>query len=765
VPLPDADRLAKMVPASIGITLDAALHSSRELREMYAHEDWARQTIDIARRLEGICRNASTHAAGVVIAPGPLQEIVPLQRSTTDKDASMQVTQFDMDGVQRIGLLKMDFLGLTNLSVIEETLDNIEQATGTRLDIDALPLDDAATYELLGRADTHGVFQLEAVGGKRILIDMQPRSLEDLSAAVALNRPGPIEGGVIDLYMKRRRGEVTIEYPPGLAPFLEPILRDTHGTIVYQDQVMRIAQAVAGFSLGEADVLRAAMGKKDKAKMAKQREKFLAGAATREVPAEVAGELFELIAFFAGYGFNAAHSFAYALIAYQTAYLKANHPLEYMAALLNSKAGDFDRLQLTIRDCHARGLSVQPPDINRSGAGFSVGDRTRGEILYGLRHIKNVGEKVIENALEARAAEGPFRSLLDLCLRAGGRDLNRRVIEALICSGACDALGERAALLAAVDRVMDRATQIRVEREMGQTSLFGLPEVRPDAVTDPGGSAHVDLGAAPASFDEVPLPSVAAASVEDRLRWERDLLGMYLSDHPLRRIADVLHSRVDTHLGELGAHLEGLVVQVGGAVRELRSVVPRRSTTGARMAFLQLEDLTGSCEVVVFARVFEDCAELLRNDQVVVVRGRVEVGQRGGDAGDEQRGEGEAAKIIAESIRALDDPRLLAWRAAQTVHLTIREGQSQHAAALRETLERHQGETAIIVHVEHHDKIDEVMLPAESGVAPSPGLERAVAALLGEGGYRVEVHRERAVVSAARRGAPQPGSERSPDRG
>ncbi|HEV3124137.1 MAG TPA: DNA polymerase III subunit alpha [Candidatus Dormibacteraeota bacterium] len=747
VPLADVDRLAKLVPQTVGITLEGALKNSRELRAVYESEEWAKQLIDNARRLEGICRNASTHAAGVVIAPEPLQNIVPLQRSTTDRDAV--VTQFDMDGVQKLGLLKMDFLGLTNLGVIEEALENIRQTTGEVIDIDALPLDDAATYALLGRADTLGVFQLEAVGGKKILLDMQPQTLDDLSIANALNRPGPIEGGLIDLYMKRRRGEEPVEF---LLPEMEPILANTHGVMVYQDQVMLIASAVAGFTLGEADILRAAMGKKDKAKMAKQREKFLAGAAARGVAQEKASELFDLIAFFAGYGFNAAHATCYALISYQTAYLKANYPLEYMAALLNSKAGDFDKLKQTIHDAHARGLVVLPPDVNRSGAGFVVGDRERREILYGLCHIKNVGEKVVESLLAARQEGGPFQSLLDLCLRAGGRDLNRRVLEALVRSGACDCLGDRGVLLAVIDRAVDRAAQIRYEREIGQTSLFG---------GDSGDGTEADV---PPAMERLDDGIVVETADDDRLRWERELLGMYLSDHPLRRIEDTLRTRIDTSIGDLGAHLDGLVVQLGGVIREVRAVVPRRSTNGDRMAFLQIEDMSGSCEVVVFARTFAECVDVLRPDAVIVVRGRVETASsRGGVvvalADDEERADVEPPKIIAESVFALEDPRLLSWKRNQVLHIGVRAEQAKLMPALREALERHHGDALVVLHVEQGDRTDEILLPEELAADSGPALERAVVALLGDGAYRVEVRRERGAPREPRRGtagAPAP---------
>jgi DNA polymerase-3 subunit alpha len=733
VPLPDVDRLAKLVPLSVKITLEKALAGSRELSTLYETEGWARQIIDIAKRLEGICRNASTHAAGVVIGAEPLTNIVPLQRSTTG-DRSSAVTMFDMTSIAQVGLLKIDFLGLTNLTVIEEAVGMIEQSTGVRIDTDAIPLDDPPTYALLCKADTHGVFQLEATFAKRILIDMQPRSLEDLGVANALNRPGPIEGGVVDIYLKRKRGELSVEYPAGLALLLEPVLAETHGTMVYQDQVMKIAQAVAGFTLGEADLLRGAMGKKDKAKMAKQREKFLAGAAAKGVAEDRAVELFDLMAHFAGYGFNKAHAMAYGLISYQTAFLKANHPLEYMAALLNSRGGDFDKLKQTILDAHAHGLVVHKPDINRSGAGFTVGDAAIGEILFGLQHVKNVGESVTHAVIAARDEGGPFTALLDLCLRVDSRDLNRRVLESLIQCGALDSLGDRHALLRQLDSAMDHAAAVRRERDLGQTALFG------DAVDIIGILVpHV------ATTDGTDGPDGPGKSDDSWLAWERDLLGMYLSDHPLRRIAASLQSRVDTSINELGAHLDGLIVQVGGCIRDVRAFVPRKSTTGQRMAFLQVEDLTGSCEVVVFNRVFEEVAELLRPDAVVVIRGKVESGRSSPNATaeDEDR-ESEPSKIRADAIFALDDPRLVAWRRNSTVHFRLAPDQHRLVGPLHQAIAEHRGDAPVVIHVESAESIDDIALNEGFAVEPGPGLERTVEALLGPGAYRLETRRERA---------------------
>ena len=732
VPLPDVDRLAKLVPQVVNITLETALNSSRDLRDLYEHEDWARRIIDNARRLEGICRNASTHAAGVVIGSEPLANIVPLQRSTAGDGTA--VTQYDMNGVSQIGLLKIDLLGLSNLTVIADAVELVRRHRGVDIDIDLLPLDDAKTYELLGKADTHGIFQLEATFAKRILIDMQPKSLEDLGVAVALNRPGPIEGGATETWMRRKRGEEPVTY---MIPELEPILAHTYGAIIYQDQVMKIASAVAGFTLGEADILRAAMGKKDKVKMAKQREQFLSGAAARGVAADAALQLFDLIALFAGYGFNGAHSISYGLIAYQTAYLKANYPREYMCALLNSRADNFDKLKQSILDTHARGLVVRPPDINRSAPAFSLGDADTGEILYGLRHIKNVGERVAAAIVAEREAAGPFASLFDLCLRVSSRDLNRRVVEALIRSGACDALGERGAMLAVLDRAIDRAASIRRERESGQTSLFGDTVVLIEPAPIP--AEEFDSGAGGAF----------AIAADERLRWEREFLGMYLSDHPLRRIAGELQQRVDTTINELGAHLDGLIVQVGGAIRDVRTFVPRRSTTGQRMAALQIEDLTGSVEVVVFARVFEECADALRPDAVVVVRGKVEAGRTANGTtpaatDDDDRVDLEPPQILAEAVYAYDDPRLATWRRDSVVHVNVSAAQIALLGALRLALEEHQGDCPVVLHVDSGTSVDEVTLAVDFAVDPGPGLERAIERLVGENSYRLEMRRVRA---------------------
>ncbi|HVA89581.1 MAG TPA: DNA polymerase III subunit alpha, partial [Chloroflexota bacterium] len=603
------------------------------------------------------------------------------------------------------------FLGLENLTILEETLTNIAARTGERPDIDAIPLDDPATYELLARGDTLGVFQLEQPGGRRIVMEMRPRSIEDMAAAVAINRPGVIEGGATDIYMKRRRGEEPITY---LLPGLEPILQDTHGVIVYQDQVMQIAAEAAGFSLGAADLLRAAMGKKDKRKMAAQRQRFIAGAAERGVLEKTAVDLFDYINHFAGYGFNKAHAVAYGMISYQTAYFKAHFPLEFMAALLNSKASDFERLKRAIQDTQARGILVHPPDINRSQAAFSVvsedaaggGGAGGREILFGLQHIKNVGESAAETVVAVRNEGGPFRSLVDLCTRVRGRELNRRALEALVRSGACDSLGDRGVLLVQLDGAMRRAEIAARERESGQIALFELEPMDSSGVAgEPGNGAAIAI-----------LP-LTEEMQRERLSWEREHLGIYLSDHPLQRLSQELRQRTDTLVSDL-PRLEGSVVQVGGSVRECRRVQSRR---GEAMAFAQLEDLSGVCEVVVFPSLYQRAAELLHADGVIVVRGRVEVGARrpastsnGGGyappAWDPEEAaeptaseEQEEARVIAEEVLALEDPALLSWRASAVIHVRAHEGGEEELRHLSQALKAHPGDCPVVLHLRDDD--------------------------------------------------------------
>ncbi len=724
IPLREVDRLAKLVPPSLGMTIERALQMVPDLAAAAQDPAFA-GLIRNARKLEGLARHASTHAAGIVIAPEPLQRFVPLQASITKGERNGEgkravMTQYEMNAVQKIGLLKMDFLGLRNLSIIQDTLRNLE-ARGLRLDLSQIPWDDPTTFRLLQAADTNGVFQLESAGLRRLLQDMRPTTFEDITAAIALFRPGPLEGGLVDQYIKCKHAEREIVYP---LPELEPILKETYGVIVYQEQVMQIASQLGGFTLGEADVLRQAMGKKKKDEMARMRATFVSGALARGVSEAKATEIFDLMAFFAGYGFNKSHSAAYAVISYQTAYLKANYPLEYLAALLNNEAGNYEKVAAAVLDCHARGIEVLPPDINRSEAGFCVQD---GRIRYGLAVIKNVGSRAVDLIVAERRRADPFRSLLDLCTRVDLRDLNKRVLESLIRSGALDALGERARLLASIDRVTDRANQVIQERESGQTSLFGmLPDA--DELDDPA-----------AGLVE-PMPAMPQ---EERLRAEKELLGLYLSDHPLRRIEQELHARVDTYANQITTEMEALEVRVGGVIKAVRPVVTRN---GKAMAFVQLEDLTSTVEVIVFPRVYEDRRDLLQPDTVVIVRGKVDT-RTAAAAEDDERAE--AAKVLADDILAFDDPGHEMWARNQVVHIDLpAEAGLEKLPALEEVLARCPGPDRVVLHVQREDGTVDMEVGdrfrVQGGGPAGERAQREVDELFGRPVWRVEVIRKRA---------------------
>src|SRR6201987_5089745 len=464
MPYGDVDRLAKMVPTTLNISLEDALKQSPQLDSMREKDERVKELVEVALRLEGLARHASTHAAGVVISPRPLTEIVPLYKSNKDEIS----TQYDMNALERIGLLKMDFLGLTTLTVLSDAVKLIKQNRGTEIDLDTLPLDDEASYKIFARGDTTGIFQFESHGMRDILRRYQPTRLEDLTALNALYRPGPIQGGMIDDFIARKHGKKKVTYD---LPELQEILAETWGVILYQEQVMQIANRLAGFSLGDADLLRRAMGKKKHEEMAAQREKFVIGCIARKIPQKKAEKLFDLMAEFAGYGFNKSHSCAYALLAYQTAYLKTHYPVEFVAAMRTSETGSTEKAVKYINEARGMGISILPPDVNESDLYFTpVGDSIR----FGLAAIKNVGENTAKAVRESQVSAGEFKSLYEFCERIEPRCLNKRVFESLIKSGAMDGLGaHRAQMISVIDRVMERSQKLQRAREAGQNGLFG----------------------------------------------------------------------------------------------------------------------------------------------------------------------------------------------------------------------------------------------------------------------------------------------------
>lgn len=609
LPYGDVDRIAKLIP--FNAALDEAVRADPELHRAAEESPQITRLLDLARKLEGVARHASTHAAGVIISRDPLTEHVPLQKATK---GDLVMTQYDMVSVEKIGLLKMDFLGLANLTILDTAMKIIEKIRGIRIDLKTIPLGDQKTFDLLAAGETVGIFQLEGAGMTRYLKELRPTSIQDIMAMVALFRPGPMAN--IPSYIRRKHGQEPATF---LHPVLAPVLQETYGVMVYQEDVMAVAQAAAGFSSSEADILRYAIGKKIRDKLQQQRAKFIAGCVDRRIPVRIAEQLFELFEPFARYGFNRAHAACYGLIAYYTAYLKANYPAEYMAAVLSSEAGDTDKVAAAVAECHRMALRVLPPDVNESYENFAVVGTDA--IRFGLAAVKNVGLGAVEAILATREESGPFTSLEDLLERVDPRAVNKRVLESLVKAGALDSLGEaRAQMLAKLDAAMEFAQKEQRARASGQTGLF-------------------DLGAAAPAPSPEEMVQVEEFSKEELLTMEKEMLGLYISDHPLRHVHDVLSARVNVPLYQLMDLPDKSQVVVGGIISGVKRTTTRG---GSAMAFLTLEDLTGSCEVIVFPRTYEQVHFLLKRDAVVIVRGKVDIMEQ-------------QAKVLAERLFSLEE--------------------------------------------------------------------------------------------------------------
>ncbi len=598
LPYGEVDRIAKLIPNQLNITLDEALKQSPQLKAQIESDTRYKDMMEVAKRLEGLARHASTHAAGVVISPEPLTNIVPLYKSNRDEIT----TQYDMKGLEHIGLLKMDFLGLTTLTVLDDAVRMVEQNRGVRVNLGALPLDDAETYKLFARGETTAIFQFESHGMRDILRRYQPTRLEDLTALNALYRPGPIQGGMIDDFINRKHGKKKVTYD---LPELKEILEETYGVILYQEQVMQIANRLPGFSLGEADILRRAMGKKNRDEMAAQKEKFLAGCAARKVHAKKSEKIFDLMAEFAGYGFNKSHSCAYALLAYQTAYLKTHYPVEFMAALLTSETGNTEKVVKYINEARGMGITVLPPDVNSSDLDFTpVGEAIR----FGLRAIKNVGENTVKGILEARAELGKFSSIYQFCDHIDPRLLNKRVLESLIKSGAMDSIGaRRSQMFAVIDRAMSRSQQRHREKTMGQHGLFG-------------GAASVGEPA------EEPLPDMEEWPEHEMLAAEYATVGFYISGHPLMKFAARLAELKAVDLAAVEGRRNGEEIAVAGIILAQRSM---RSRKGERWGILTLQDTTGVLEVLAFPESFARLENVFKSNAPLILKGRVNVEEAG----------------------------------------------------------------------------------------------------------------------------------------
>ncbi|MBM3306727.1 MAG: DNA polymerase III subunit alpha [Candidatus Eisenbacteria bacterium] len=595
LPYAEVDRIAKMIPRELSITLDDALARVPELRELRDSDEKYAKLIEYARMLEGLVRHASVHAAGVIIAPGRIDAWAPLYKSAGDEIT----TQYHMKSLAKIGLLKFDFLGLRTLTVIRDTLAMIEENHGVQRTPESIPLDDPATYELLSSGNTVGVFQLESSGMRDLLRKMKPERIEDIIAVNALFRPGPLGSGMVEDYVKRKHGRQKVAY---LHPKLASVLSETYGVIAYQEQVMKVASELAGFTMSQADILLNAMRKKVPEQMALQREDFVRGAVGAGIPKSTAGAVFDQMAHFAGYGFNKAHSASYAILAVRTAYLKAHHAAEFMAATLTSEMDDSDRVVALINECRRMGIRVLPPNVNEGQAEFRA--TPRGDIQFGLAAIKNVGRAAVHSIVDARRQRGSFGDIFDLTSRVDLRIVNRRVLESLVAAGALDALhGHRAGQMAAVPAALELGQRAQREHESGQTSLLTVLD-----------------GAAGAPARPRKLPDAEPWSDSEMLNREKEVLGFYMTGHPLARYERELREFATISVGELQEAEDGEAVRIGGIVTNAKQMTDRK---GERMAFVTLEDFTGRVELVVFSKCFARRHESVQKDAALLVEGKV----------------------------------------------------------------------------------------------------------------------------------------------
>ncbi len=688
----ECDQVAKMIPSDLGMTLPRALEIVPELRALSQKDERYARLIRCSLALEGMARHASTHAAGVLIAPGQLTDYVPMYRSPKGDIT----TQFDMKSLERVGLLKMDFLGLRTLTVLDEAVRIVRESTGASIELTSLPLDDAPTYALLQRAQTVGIFQLDSGGMRDLLRKVLPDHFEDIIAINALFRPGPIQSGMIDDFAKRKHGKQRVTY---MHASLESILKKTYGVIVYQDQVMLIANRLAGFSLAQADLLRRAMGKKLPEEMARHKSAFVEGCARNKVTTRKAEEIFDLMEKFAGYGFVRSHSAAYAMLSYQSAYLKTHVPAAFLAASLTSEVGDTDRIVTLVEEARRLGITVLPPDVNASVSGFTLEGPA---IRFGLSAIKNVGHGSVEALVRARTSGGPFRSLGDLIRRVETSAINRRVLESLIQAGACDRLeGDRAQLFEAVGNLLTQAQERARGVNLSQERLFGA---------DDGVEAQ-----------DPPLPATPSWPLDERLRRERDVLGFYFSDHPLAAYRTVIEARASVDTARLRELRDGADVTMICLVAGVKSHTDKNKRP---MAFVTLEDMKGTVETTVFADLYERCRPLLQHGAIVEVRGRVN-----------QR-EDMDPKMVLGAVKGLDAPGQAAGRA---IHIDlVSSGAAVSLEDLRELLVRHPGESPVYFTVTRDEGPGTTQILAKRLlVAPSDELLRALRDRLGERAVRV----------------------------
>ena len=693
VPYAQVDKIAKLIPAELGITIEDALVKEPQLEKLCKEDKTAAEILETAKVLEGLNRHASTHAAGVVIADKPLDEYVPLFKTSEGQ----VTTGFAMNAIAKIGLLKMDFLGLRTLTVISEAVQLIQRRHDIQMDIHTIPLGDRKTYELLGNANSFGVFQLESAGMRELLKKIKPSEFEDIISVLALYRPGPMGSGMLDDFIKRKRGDVQVKYDH---PKLEPILKETYGIIVYQEQVMKIAVALAGFSMTQADHLRQAMSKKIASVMEKMRQDFIHGCyKTSGIDEKKANRLFDLIDYFSGYGFNRSHSAAYAVISYQTAYLKANYPVEFMCALLNSEKDNTDKIVEYVKECEAMGIGILPPDINQSRKDFDVVDDHT--IRFGLLALKNVGSTAINSIVENRE-KGMYASLFDLCERVDLRLVNRKVMESLIKAGALDCFQAfRSQMMEVLERALGAGARSQKEKAVGQVSFF-------DLVGESGGFT---------SGAEKNLPNIKEWPKNKILAFEKEILGFYISGHPLLHYRAEIKEFSNYSIKNLKEAIDGEEVKLVGLLEEVKLTNTRK--TNERMAILKLEDMDGEVEAVVFPSAYTTLASYLNGGEVVFLSGRV-------SRRDEE------PKIVVTDIKRVHD----VYGAIKTINVDLAVVGQEKLKDLRERLSRSPGSVPVYLRLDTKShKSVQILVGEDLFVTPNEHLMNEIKELVGEGNF------------------------------
>ena len=701
MPYADVDRIAKMIPAQLNISLDQSLKDSPELQKAYETDSQIRELLDTAKKLEGLVRNSGVHAAGVVISPKPLTDLVPLHKTKNDEI----VTAFDMGAIEKLGLLKMDFLGLTTLTILADALKLIQQTRGETLSLEQIPLEDQETYQkVFHKGLTSGVFQFESGGMRDVLRRYHPDSIEHLTALNALYRPGPIQGGMIDDFIERKLGRRKIEYE---LPELKEMLQETYGVIVYQEQVMQIANRLAGYSLGEADLLRRAMGKKQAEEMAAQRDRFVRGAHERGFPPKKIEKIFDLMAQFAGYGFNKSHSAAYALLAFHTAYLKTHYPVEFMAALLTSVTGSTDDVVKYINECREMGIAVEPPDINVSDANFTPHGAA---IRFGLAAVKNVGRNAIDSIVDARTNKGRFGSIFEFCENVDLRLLNKRVLESLVKSGAMDSFGDsfgrRAQVMAALDKAIELSQKAQRDAESGQHGLFGVFEPEPNT-------------------KEERLPNTPDWDEHTRLTYEKEILGFFITGHPLEKYKEKLEdfrAKTTEEVLTMKSTPKGVdEIYVGGILTGVRAAKSRKGEMYAQGA---LEDMTGKVDILVFPEAYKKLGEKLKLDVPVLVRGGV------------RAEEGANAKLTLSEITPLEEATPKLARSLR-IRIPLETATPATVDALHMLFGEKKGAAKVLFDVERAGDFMAVMEAEAYSVLPDRGFMNRVEELCGRGSVRV----------------------------